>query len=139
MSHVLSLLSCFGTPRLGRAASRCARRIGSPRWSVMRGYLSNWRPAEAGGVRHLDWKSLDNVRLYAWWKYSGLQVQSLSPKQAFLPKNRVKITLNRSRNLWSESGSLAVALKWIRPHAGSSERVVRRIGPVPTRLRPAWP
>ena len=35
---------------------------------------------DAGGTRHLDWKSLDNRRLHVWWKCSGLQVQSLSPK-----------------------------------------------------------
>ena len=84
MSHVLSPLSCFRTPHLGRAASRCARGVGSPRWSVAQGSSSNWRPTRADGACHLDLKCLDDGRLYIWWKYSRLQVQKLNPKQAFL-------------------------------------------------------
>ncbi|KAM1217119.1 hypothetical protein FF1_013475 [Malus domestica] len=84
MSHVFLPLSCFGTPRLGRAASRYTRGFGSPRWSAARGRLSNWQPAGADGALHLDWKSSDDGHLYVWWKYSRSRVQSLSSEQAFL-------------------------------------------------------
>ncbi|KAM2835268.1 hypothetical protein PS2_032212 [Malus domestica] len=123
MSHILPPLSYFGTPHLRRTASRCARGVGSPRWSAALGRSSNWQPAGAGGICHLDWKSLDDGLLHVWWKCSGLQVQSFSPKRAFMQK---------------KSGSLKVALEWIGSWAGSSDQVSGRVGPTPASLGSAW-
>lgn len=56
-------LSCFRTLRLGHAAFQCAVRVDSPRSFDARGCLSTSGPVRTSVVHHLEWKSLDGMRL----------------------------------------------------------------------------